>query len=194
MTVIAPPAHRAGFIDLLREENEQLTGLLRGLTAAQWQTGTLCAGLPVRDVAAHLAAVLTRASRLPFFRLSPQTALLEIVVHQQDIRRPLGAGREIPAGVLHAVLPAAAMAYSARTRGLCLQAFDLPWIRYGDGPAVTGPAEALLMAICGRPAGLAELTGAGAAVLASRIGPGARASRRAGRAACGVRQGPRGTR
>ena len=149
----------------MRGENEQLAELLGGLTAAQWQTPSMCAGWTVRDVAAHLAA----PHRLPFFRLSPRLALLETVVHQQDIRRPLGAARDIPAEVLCAVLPVAARTNRTRTRGLRLQAFDLPWIRDDDGPPVTGPGEALLMAMCGRPAGLAELTGAGVPILTARI-------------------------
>jgi hypothetical protein len=168
MTAIAPPANRAALRDLLRAESEQLIELLGGLTTAQWQTESLCAGWAVRDVTAHLAAQhLTGRRRL--FRLNQRMALLETVVHQQDIRRPLGAAREIPAGVLCTVLATAARTYPARTGGLCLQAFDLPWIRYDDGPPVTGPGEALLMAMCGRPAALAELTGAGVAILASRI-------------------------
>jgi hypothetical protein len=170
MTAIATPANRAATRDLLRAENERLAELLCGLTPAQWQTESLCAGWTIRDVTAHLTAVLARGYPLPFLRINARTALLETVVHQQDIRRPLGAAREIPAGVLCTVLPTAARTYPARTRGLCLQAFDLPWIRYDDGPPVTGPGEALLMAMCGRPAALAELTGAGVAVLASRIG------------------------
>ncbi|TVZ04947.1 DinB family protein [Trebonia kvetii] len=170
MTAIATPANRAALRDLLRAENEQLTQLLGGLTAAQWQTESLCAGWTVREVAAHLTAVLARGYPLPFLRIKARTALLETVVHQQDIRRPLGAAREIPASVLCTVLATAARTYPARTGGLCLQAFDLPWIRYDDGPPVTGPGEALLMAMCGRPAALAELTGAGVAILASRIG------------------------
>jgi hypothetical protein len=169
MTAIATPANRAAFRDLLRTESEQLTELLHGLTAAQWQTRSLCTAWTVRELTAHLTGVLARGYPLPFLRLHPQRALLETVVHQQDIRRPLGADREIPAGVLCAVLATAARTYSARTGGLCLQAFDLPWIRYDDGPAVTGPGEALLMAMCGRPAALAELTGDGVAILASRI-------------------------
>ena len=81
--------------------------LLRGLTVAQWQTQSLCAGWTVRDVAAHLAARhLTGRRRI--FRLNPRLALLETVVHQQDIRRPLGAAREIPAAVLCTVLLVAA--------------------------------------------------------------------------------------
>jgi hypothetical protein len=179
MTAIAPPANRAAFRDLLRAEHEQLTELLRGLTAAQWQTPSLRAGWTVRDVAAHLTAVLARGYPLPFVRINARRALLEIVVHQQDISRSLGAAREIPSGVLCTALAAAARAYPARTGGLCLQAFDLPWIRYDDGPPVTGPGEALLMAMCGRPAALADPTGAGVPILASRIESAAAVSRRA---------------
>lgn len=55
-----------------------------------------------------------------------------------------------------------------RIRGLRLRATDLEWT-HGDGPEVTGPGEALLMAMSGRPAALADLDGPGHATLAARL-------------------------
>jgi len=56
-----------------------------------------------------------------------------------------------------------------RIRGLRLRATDIDWA-HGDGPEVTGPGEALLMAMSGRRAALADLSGPGLATLAKRLG------------------------
>jgi uncharacterized protein (TIGR03083 family) len=99
-------------------------------------------------------------------------ALLDATIHHQDIRRPLGAPREIPAERLHWVLrdsvrspelPAWRLA-----RGVRLAPTDLDW-SHGHGPEVTGPAEALLMAITGRASAIGELAGEGQPILARRL-------------------------
>lgn len=54
------------------------------------------------------------------------------------------------------------------TRGLRLVATDIDHA-VGGGPEVRGPAEALILAGSGRPAGLPELEGDGVRVLAVRI-------------------------
>lgn len=53
-------------------------------------------------------------------------------------------------------------------RGLRLVATDLDWST-GRGPEVRGTAEALLLAVAGRPVVLPELSGAGVDLLARRI-------------------------
>jgi uncharacterized protein (TIGR03083 family) len=99
-------------------------------------------------------------------------ALTDGVIHHQDIRRPLGLPRTIPAERLRTVLDFARTAptIGARTRirGLTLTATDLDWSA-GSGPVVEGPAESLLMVIAGRRGVAAELTGPGAARLTDRI-------------------------
>jgi uncharacterized protein (TIGR03083 family) len=104
-----------------------------------------------------------------------RVALLDAMIHQQDIRRPLGAPRAIPPERL---LPALSFARFAppigafwRARGLRLVATDLDWSA-GRGPEVRGPAESLLMAISGRRGVVDELTGRGQATLAARIAAG----------------------
>lgn len=52
--------------------------------------------------------------------------------------------------------------------GLRLVATDVTWSA-GDGPVVEGPAESLILAMSGRPAGLDDLTGKGMALLSSRV-------------------------
>ena len=99
-------------------------------------------------------------------------ALLDGMIHQQDIRRPLGIGRAIPPKrrqrVLDCALRSAAVRGARRARCVRLVATDLDWA-YGSGPEVTGPAEALLMAVAARLDALNQLTGPGKTVLAQRI-------------------------
>src|SRR6185436_16566515 len=105
------------------------------------------------------------------------TQLTELVIHQQDVRRPLGVEREIPAGRLAIVLdfsltrsgggPFLAGARK-RAKDLRLKATDIEWSA-GVGPEVRGPGEAVLMAIQGRAPALADLEGEGVPVLAGRM-------------------------
>ncbi len=99
-------------------------------------------------------------------------ALLDVTIHHQDIRRPLGLLRQIPAERLRCVL-----ADSVRSpelpgwrlaRGVRLMPTDLDW-SHGSGPEVTGPAEAVLMAITGRASAIGELAGPGQPVVARRL-------------------------
>jgi uncharacterized protein (TIGR03083 family) len=99
-------------------------------------------------------------------------ALLDVLLHHQDIRIPLQRPREIPAERLRVALSFAVIAPPvglARARGLRLVATDLDWTA-GRGLLVTGPAEALLLAVAGRAGAADRLAGPGRAVLAERIG------------------------
>ncbi len=99
-------------------------------------------------------------------------ALLDGIIHQQDIRRPLGIAREIPSDRLIVAMDFARWAPpvrgAIRARGVRLVATDLDWSR-GSGPEVSGPAEALLMAMAARPCALADLDGPGKSTLAQHI-------------------------
>lgn len=99
-----------------------------------------------------------------------RVALIECLIHQQDVRRPLGVPRIIPAGTLRASLTFARVSPviggAWRTRGLRLIATDLDWSA-GHGPVIHGPGEALLLAMTGRVGAIAdELQGPGLAQLA----------------------------
>ena len=99
-------------------------------------------------------------------RLDP---LMDVIVHTQDIVRPLGRQHPMPAA-------ASAMAadhvwrgsfpFHARKRlaGFRLTATDVEW-SVGDGPAIEGPIGAILLLLTGRTISLPELTGAGARTL-----------------------------
>jgi uncharacterized protein (TIGR03083 family) len=101
-----------------------------------------------------------------------RVALLDALIHHQDIRRPLGKPREIPADRLRLALDFARFAPPIgafwRARGLRLTAIDLGWTA-GKGPEVAGPGEALLMAIAGRRGVVHELSGPGQPTLAARV-------------------------
>jgi uncharacterized protein (TIGR03083 family) len=99
-------------------------------------------------------------------------ALTDCLIHHQDIRRPLGLAREIPAERMLVVLEFARTApplrAAKRIRGLTLVATDLGW-RSGTGPVVEGLSEPLLLAMAGRPLAVGELTGPGQTILAERL-------------------------
>jgi uncharacterized protein (TIGR03083 family) len=100
-------------------------------------------------------------------------ALTDGTIHHQDIRRPLGKPRDIPPERLVPVLDQALRAPNLpawrHARGLRLDPTNLDW-SHGKGPEVTGPGEAILMAIAGRPDALPELEGTGTEVLSARVG------------------------
>lgn len=104
-------------------------------------------------------------------KFSPRLMLSDLVVHHQDIRRPLGRPRTIPADRLIAVLnypdPFAVPARYAK--GLRFLATDVVWSG-GDGPEVRGPGEAIALAMVGRTAALDDLTGGGLPELRRRLG------------------------
>ena len=105
----------------------------------------------------------------------PRLVLLDRLVHHQDIRRALGHDRDIPPDRLRRVLEVApsfgsVLGGKRRARGLRFRATDLD-VAVGEqgAPEVAGPAEALTMALLGRPAALSDLEGAGLDVFRKRV-------------------------
>jgi uncharacterized protein (TIGR03083 family) len=100
-------------------------------------------------------------------------ALTDGTIHHQDIRRALNLPRTIPAHrlapVLDFALGAPTLPAKKNAKGLSLKATDIDW-GSGQGQEVTGPGEALLMAIAGRPDPLDELSGPGLTTLRRRGG------------------------
>lgn len=99
----------------------------------------------------------------------------EVVVHGQDVRRPLGLTRTPPVEATTAVAEFfASRNFAVNSRkvadGLRLEATDGPFTS-GDGPLVRGSTEALVMVLAGRPAYLDDLTGDGVPTVRERIGP-----------------------
>jgi uncharacterized protein (TIGR03083 family) len=119
---------------------------------------------------ARLRARTTTTNHPP----APVMAMLgEIVVHGEDIRRPLGIPHKTPEEALLAVADSYKVSNlligaKRRIAGLRLQASDVDWST-GDGPEVTGPLSTLILAMTGRKAVLVDLTGEGLPTLSSRV-------------------------
>jgi uncharacterized protein (TIGR03083 family) len=101
-----------------------------------------------------------------------RVALTDNMIHQQDIRRPLGLPRTIDARRLRVALDFAltspTIRGARRTKRLHLVATDLDW-SHGGGPEVRGAGEALLMAMAGRDDALKDVSGPGKDDLAQRL-------------------------
>ena len=103
----------------------------------------------------------------------PVEAMLgEAVIHPADIRTPLGIAHQYPEEALTRVADfykASNLIVGAKQRidGLTLRATDTGWST-GSGPEVTGPHLSLILAMTGRSAALADLSGDGLGTLKSR--------------------------
>lgn len=143
--------------------------LASGFSLARMQDKDIAAerGTSPADTLARFEAVQTSVKHPP----GPvDTWLGEVIVHSEDIRRPLGIAHEYPA----AALTRAADFYAGsnlvigakrRIAGLTLRATDAAWT-HGTGPEVSGRLADLIVAMTGRSTG--TLSGDGVAELRSR--------------------------
>lgn len=106
--------------------------------------------------------------------VGPIAPLTDVMIHTRDMERPLGIASTLADADLRTVLEflSGPRTFGFVRRGLLdglrLEATDLGW-SHGAGASVSGPAEALIMAIAGRATALDDLTGDGIATLRSRI-------------------------
>jgi uncharacterized protein (TIGR03083 family) len=105
----------------------------------------------------------------------PEAPLTDLVVHGQDIRRPLGLAHRIPDDHARVVLdmlvtPKASKAFAKKglLTGLRLEVDELHW-SYGSGQVVAGGAEPVIMTLAGRTALLDDLSGPGLDELRRRL-------------------------
>lgn len=128
-------------------------------------------GIRPAETLDRLRAVLDRTVSPP---APADSRLVEMIVHGEDIRRPLGLTRAYPQDAV-----AAALWLQIRTSegfgggrelvaGLTLVASDADFTT-GSGPAVRGPLLALLLAASGREVATAELGGSGAETVRERL-------------------------
>ena len=121
------------------------------------------------DTLARFRAVVASSKHPP----GPNDSWLgETVIHGEDIRRPLGIAHDYPAAATVEVAEfyrGSNLIVGAKKRiaGLHLIATDSDFA-HGDGPEVKGSTIALVMAMTGRKAALADLEGEGVATLQSR--------------------------
>ena len=129
--------------------------------------------LSTQEIISRLRAMIGSRRHNAF--VTPLETLTDILVHSQDIARPLG---------LHLTMRPGPSALAATRRwdtrntwlatvfhrlpldGYRLTATDTDWTR-GQGPDIAGPIGALLLLITGRTAALDQLTGDGADALRS---------------------------
>lgn len=98
--------------------------------------------------------------------------LVDVLVHHQDILRPLGLVHDMApdaAGIAadRCRVLAILMGSRAVVRGTRMVATDLDWAR-GRGPTISGPMQELLMVCAGRARVARELSGDGTELLALR--------------------------
>lgn len=125
---------------------------------------------------AEIVEVLRRraASRFTPPGSGPEAPLTDLLVHGLDIRWPLGLARELPQEPVRTSLTfltgrsADGLVPRGLLDGLHVRADDIDWA-HGRGPAVSGRAEALLLVLTGRSAGLGALTGDGLPTLRARL-------------------------
>jgi uncharacterized protein (TIGR03083 family) len=128
-------------------------------------------GRPSDELISRLRARVTTTNHPPGAPV--MTMLGEVVVHSDDIRRPLGLPANTAPDVLIACLDmykTATFPFGTKKRidGLRLVATDVDWA-HGTGPEVTGPAMSLVMTMTGRTAALDDLSGEGLATLRTRM-------------------------
>jgi len=127
------------------------------------------AQVPPTELVRRLRLRTTTTNRPP----APVVVMLgEIVVHGEDIRRPLGLTHEVPEAARVAVadnyvVTNLLLGAKRRASGLRLVATDADW-SHGDGPEVSGPLLSLVSAVSGRTDVLDDLDGPGLEVLAPR--------------------------
>ncbi|HZC51220.1 MAG TPA: maleylpyruvate isomerase family mycothiol-dependent enzyme [Mycobacterium sp.] len=106
----------------------------------------------------------------------PKTSWLgEVVVHGEDLRRPLGISHTYPPDAVREAIDffkGSNMLIGSKKRvaGLALNATDDDW-RHGEGEAVEGPLLSLLLAMTGRAAGCDDLAGPGVPTRRGRCVP-----------------------
>jgi uncharacterized protein (TIGR03083 family) len=107
-------------------------------------------------------------------RYGHDSVLTDIMLHDLDMRLPLGIPRASPEERLRVAFdhltgePALGFAMGSRLRGLRLVATDTGWAA-GTGAPVRGPVEAVLLAASGRTVAFEALDGDGVPLLRHRV-------------------------
>ena len=118
--------------------------------------------LPAQRLTGQLRAMAGSRRKAP--GISHLEPLIDVLVHGQDIAIPLGLERSMPTG---AAMTAASRVWpdlypfraARRLRGLRFAATDCDWAagEAGEGPVVTGPIDAILLA----PSSASQTRGSG---------------------------------
>jgi uncharacterized protein (TIGR03083 family) len=124
------------------------------------------------DLVGSLRRHATARTAVPRSGYDP--VLADLVLHDLDVRIPLGIDRVIPedrlAVTFHhlATAPSPGFAVGGRLSELRFEAVDTGWTS-GHGAPVRGEAEAIVLAMAGRTAAFPRLDGDGVAILGERV-------------------------
>jgi uncharacterized protein (TIGR03083 family) len=169
-------AHLVAWDDLLlyRSRREQLGALLRFSTLYAMSLGSMnrlnrrigsrTGRLGPEELLRLFGADDSPELKWLFDGTNPGAHLAEYVVHQQDIRRPLGLPRQVPPDRLVAALNGVTKLPGVRWPAWRLlrrrrwEATDVEWCA-GRGPVLIGPGDAILVALAGRSGAIEELAG-----------------------------------
>ncbi len=153
--------------------------LLRAAVRARGSFDRMEVDLTAEQAAAHTTAELVELLRRSadstrrVLGSGPMDPLMDLVVHGQDVARPLRRHYVSPPEVVAACLAYVAvnrfMGGPRRLAGVRLVSTDTGWT-LGAGAELRGPDVDLLLVAAGRRAGLAALEGPGVAVLGGRLG------------------------
>jgi uncharacterized protein (TIGR03083 family) len=139
--------------------------------AYRWATGD---ARPNGDILDALRDTVDGRFRIP--GAPPEAPLCHLVIHAEDIYRPLGIDHTINQQSANIVLEQLTTPEARRSLkpglldGLAFSAHDTGW-SYGVGAEVVGSASALITTLSGRSAATDELTGDGAAQIRRRALP-----------------------
>jgi uncharacterized protein (TIGR03083 family) len=130
-------------------------------------TAVTRAAAPPEELVEAIRAMIGSRRRAPV--VTEVEPLLDVLVHGQDIARPLGRDRAVPpAAAATAATRAWRMGWPfwarRRLRGIGLVATDSDW-RAGAGPAVCGTTGDLLLLVTGRRQVVSRLSGPGVGLL-----------------------------
>nr|WP_246279539.1 maleylpyruvate isomerase family mycothiol-dependent enzyme [Psychromicrobium silvestre] len=113
---------------------------------------------------------LTRGARFRVPGAPPEAPLSHLVIHAEDIYRPLGINHAITPESARIVLDQLVTPQAQRSLkpglldGLAFSSLDCDW-SYGKGAEVVGTSSALIATLAGRASAIDELTGDGVAQL-----------------------------
>jgi len=152
-------------------------GFFAGLVSSGFSLTKKQAKDIARETQGGGAATLAHFKEIEQSRKHPpgpgDTWLGEVLVHAEDIRKPLGIAHDYP---VSAVAQAAdfykrsnlLIGAKKRISGLTLRATDTDWST-GSGPEVSGPMISLLMTMVGRKGHIDDLKGDGVDTLKARL-------------------------
>jgi uncharacterized protein (TIGR03083 family) len=108
--------------------------------------------------------------------VGPMGQLADVCLHHRDCARPLGLPDDVSIDdwrMLLEWLPSGVpgLVPKRRVEGLSLVATDQEWA-WGTGAELSGPSEALAMAVAGRGVALDDLAGPGVSLLRTRLAAG----------------------